>query len=134
MEVKLGLLVKAWKPEFERCISEIFSLLPKLADKTFQTFISKVHSATTRLSTTPTNVEDFATYLEFMQLIDREKPVLDLDYDKVVAIYELMHEVGIKVPEIQMAAYGQLEADYSALRDALWQAEGGRDNLVQLFR
>lgn len=66
IEVKLGLLVKAWKPEFQRCLTEVFALLPKLADKTFQTFIGKVHSATTRLSTTPTSVEDFASYLEFM--------------------------------------------------------------------
>jgi hypothetical protein len=130
----LGLLVKAWKPEFERCLVEVFALLPKLADKTFQTFIDKVHSATTRLSTAPTSVEDFASYLEFMQEVDKEKPALDMDYDKVVAIYDLMQEVEIQVPAIQMAAYGQLEADYAALRDALWQAEGGRDSLVQLFK
>lgn len=36
VEVRLERLVEAWKPEFERCLSEVLALLPRLADKTFQ--------------------------------------------------------------------------------------------------
>lgn len=56
---------------------------PTHAPTLSQVFISKVHSATTRLSSSPDNVEDFASHLEFMQEVSREKPALDLDYDKV---------------------------------------------------
>ena len=37
---------------------------------------------------------------------------------QVVAHYDLMAEFGVKVPEMQQAAYHTMDQDYMALRDA----------------
>ncbi|KAJ9505501.1 hypothetical protein QJQ45_023785, partial [Haematococcus lacustris] len=145
LEVRLEALLASFKPSPQRCLTLITQLLPVLANQTYSQFITKIHTSTSRLQRTPSTVEEFADYLEFWAELDASKQATDKEYDHVVAHYDLMAEFGIKVPELQQAAYQTMESDYAALRDAMWTgllrlvswvcaAETSREGLVGRFK
>jgi hypothetical protein len=52
---------------------------------------------------------------------------------QVEAHYSLMEKFGVRVPELQHAAYRTMEDDLVALRDAMWQVEANREPYLHQF-
>ncbi|GAX73618.1 hypothetical protein CEUSTIGMA_g1069.t1 [Chlamydomonas eustigma] len=131
---QLGPLLDAFEPSFVRCLQQVHELLPMLAEESYRSFISKVHGATSRLQTYPSNVEEFASYMDFLSSLEFSKPQLDSEFDVVVAHYDLLTEYDISAPPIQLAAFATMESDYATLREVQWHAEGSKDAMIQRFR
>lgn len=53
---------------------------------------------------------------------------------QVAAHYELMEEFDVHVPPLDLASFQSMDQDYGALRDALWNADTGKDKLAERFR
>eukprot|EP00891_Asterochloris_glomerata_P001497 jgi/Astpho2/1497/e_gw1.00026.129.1_t len=120
-------------PSPQRCLEEIHALLPQLAAQRYQELVEEVHGATRRLSAAPTTPAEMVSLLDFMASTEQLsltslccRPV------QVSAHYELIKEFDIAVPPIELAAFQMIEADLTALNDALYAAEANKeDNIVR---
>ncbi|KAG1666392.1 hypothetical protein FOA52_006501 [Chlamydomonas sp. UWO 241] len=134
LELNLEPLVEALQPPFQRCLAEVCTLLPALADEAYTAFVEKVHRATSRLLSAPTSVEEFGEHLEFLGQVERGTADMDAEFNGVEAFHDMMAEYGIEVPAMQAAAYATMGSDYQALREAQWVAETSREKHVAAFR
>jgi hypothetical protein len=89
VQVSLEPLIKALQPEPLRCIKAIHSLVPELASRKHESFMSEVVAATTKLHQEPTSVSELAEHVTFVAEIVGKRAALDAAFDAVQEQYGL---------------------------------------------
>ena len=89
VEVKVEALVVALKPEPDRCISAIHSLVPKLASARYSEWMAEVTAASAVLAKPPETVTEMAERVQFIAECEMMRPALDAKYEVVEDHYHL---------------------------------------------
>lgn len=85
--VSIEPLIEALRPEPQRCLDAIHSLLPQLASARHEAFMCEVVAATSRLNKEPSAVPELAEHVVFIGEIGAKRAALDAAYEEVQQRY-----------------------------------------------
>jgi hypothetical protein len=106
--------------------------LPKLAYSLFKTFIGEVHAATSTLRRPDDGPAKYAEKVEFQSQLKSQEPELDAMCCEVTALYTLIADCGIRIPDLEAAEIASMDNDYHSLKDAVAEVDSMKDDMVQV--
>ena len=89
VQVSVAPLIAALRPEPPRCLATIHALVPRLANRKHEAFMSMVAAASARLAQTPETLAELPAYVEYIAEVGAQKPVLERAFEDVQAHYAL---------------------------------------------
>ena len=89
VRVSIKPLIAALKPEPRRCIKVIHALVPRLANRKHEAFMSDVTAANSRLRMQPETLPELAEHVNFVADVTTRGPVLDAAFEEVEEYYSL---------------------------------------------
>jgi hypothetical protein len=89
VQVSIAPLVAALAPQPPRCIAVVHGLVPRLAARKHDAFMSDVAAATARLGREPQSIQELAEHVQFVVEVGARRPALDAAYEDVLEHYAL---------------------------------------------
>lgn len=123
----------AMLPSPQRCLDEIYALLPVLGSQYYQEFIEDVHMCYSKLSATPSSVDECVDWLEFLAATVERRDSFEHRQDNVRAHYDFMERFEIQVPALDFASYQTMTSDVNQFREALEVAEASKEGFITKF-
>lgn len=108
-------------------------MLPRLAFEVFTTFITEVRSATSALTVPDSDVDKFVEKVAFLAAVKEREAKLDALCLEVGNLYEVIKGAGIAVPDFEAAELASLSGEFDALKNAVEEVEGARDENTGRF-
>eukprot|EP00882_Tetradesmus_deserticola_P025650 GHRQ01028192.1.p1 GENE.GHRQ01028192.1~~GHRQ01028192.1.p1 ORF type:complete len:320 (+),score=96.49 GHRQ01028192.1:316-1275(+) len=96
-------------------------------------YMDHMHSAQPRLSAVCSCVEEYVEKLVFLAELTQLSKVMDAACAQVHAVYALLDEYKIKVPDVDRAGYASLDSTYAALKALMEEVEAGREEAVAKY-
>lgn len=109
------------------------AMLPRLAFEVFTEFITEVRNSTSALTATDSDVNKFVDKIAFLKNVKEREPKLDALSMEVSNLYELIRTAGIAIPDFEAAELAALSGDFDALKNAVEEVEGARDENTGRF-
>ncbi|KAA6402752.1 MAG: putative Dynein heavy chain, partial [Streblomastix strix] len=115
------------------CITMMHELLPDIAAEKRGSHANEVRDAFQVMSTTPENVEQYASYLEAVTQIQGNQIQLRHNYDTVEAFYQLIRDYSIEISNADQANLQLMEKGMSQLSSLTMNTEATLDEQTQKF-
>ncbi|WIA13579.1 hypothetical protein OEZ85_007146 [Tetradesmus obliquus] len=114
-------------------LAELHKALPVLAADLLHEFMDHMHSAQPRLSAVCSCVEEYVEKLTFLAELTQLNKVMDAACAQVHAVYALLDEYKIKVPDVDRAGYASLDSTYAGLKALMEEVEAGKEEAVAKY-
>lgn len=107
--------------------------MPRLAFEVFTEFITEVRNSANALTVPDSDVDKFVEKLAFLKVVKEREAKLDTLGLEVGNLYEVIKGAGIVVPDFEAAELAALSGDFDALKNAVEEVEGARDDNTGRF-
>ena len=122
-----------FEPSPQRCLTQLESILPALVQRLSLALRNELDEAVRRLSSTPNEMEDFVEYMQFVQTIRTRQDGIQGQFDKVVAMDELMEAYDVPVKPEDRAFFKTLNPTLQTLRASVEISEDEMETKVTDF-
>ena len=120
-------------PSPAECLGEIQLLLPELGSEKVAVLLKELNNANAELGKERAGVEDFCSYLEFLEKLQGKQDAIAEAYAKVEEHYELMSEQNVYVKPEQMAVYGSVTIEFSNMKSTMDGCESRKAEDIMNF-
>ena len=123
-------LKRSLVPFPSECVGLYHEYLPTLAANKYQRLMTRVNHANNRLSAKFNAVDEFVSYLQFLEKTLEEQDSVDEVFDDLSATYALLDQHSIHVADVDRASYQMLIPEYQRLRDQLEICDADKDENI----
>ena len=123
----------ALMPAPTRCLNELEGLLPTLGAEKVKALTAEINEANNRLTKQLQSVDEFCSYLEFLEDVQKRQDEIQSRYAQVEEHYELMTEQNVPVNPADMAEYRSVIAEFSNMKTNIDNCESRKAEDVDVF-
>lgn len=107
--------------------------MPCMAFEILQEFMGELRSAISVLTAPNTDVGDYVGKLRFLNDLKLHEKELDSRCQEITNLYDVIHETCIPVPDFEAAELATLDGEFHAMKNAVEEIEGMRDETTAMF-